>query len=201
MLHNQAILDGLLAVMRHSTEPMAISDPHQPDMPLVAVNAAFTALTGYAETEIVGRNCRFLQGPKTDADTVRRMGECLRAGQGCIQWIENYRRDGSRFWNLLFMSPVMGPDGALLYFFANQHDLSAQTPVPLEEFPIGTAHMPPQIQSEFQLLLLEIVEDQREAGAAASAAERSRALQATLASARQAAALSMRLAAGPGVAA
>jgi hypothetical protein len=127
------------------------------------------------------------------------MGALLKSGQGCIQWLENYRKDGSRFWNLLFISPVFGADGALLYFFANQHDLSADSPLVLDGFPLGAAHLPAQQQAEFHRLLLDIVRDEREADAAGSTEERTRALEATLAAARQAAFLSMQLVEGPGV--
>ena len=129
MSKDRILKDGLLAAMRLSAEPMVLSDPRQPDNPIVAANAAFAALTGYEEGFFVGRNCRFLQGPRTDRDTVARMGETLRAGQGCVQWLLNYRRDGSMFWNLLFISPVYGAGGDLQWFFANQHDLSGESPL------------------------------------------------------------------------
>jgi PAS domain S-box-containing protein len=198
MQHREMIQNGLLAAMRHSTEPMVLSDPHAPDMPILAANAAFEALTLYSEAEIVGRNCRFLQGPRTDSETVRRMGALLRDGQGCVQWVVNYRKDGSTFWNLLFISPVFGADGSLLFMFANQHNLSAGSPLALDEFPLGVVHMPPQQQAEFHLVLQSIVQDEQDAASAGSAVGRALALEATLAAARQVAFMSMRLSAGPG---
>ena len=191
MSDEQTLRDGLLATMRHSTEPMVLSDPHQADMPVVAANAAFEALSGYSQAEIVGRNCRFLQGPGTDATTIARIATCLGSEQGCIQWLVNYRRNGSQFWNLLFISPVFGADGRLLYYFANQHDLSAGSPLELDTFPIGMAHMPVRAQEEFHLLLADIGRATRPAMGHA------RALEATLVAARQVAFLSTRLAAGP----
>ena len=193
----QAIQDGLLASMRLSTEPMVLSDPSLPDNPIIAINQAFQDLTGYTGAEITGRNCRFLQGPGTDRGTVASMGACLRAGEGCIQWLVNYRKNGSQFWNLLFISPVLGRDGGLLFFFANQHNLSAGSPLGLEEFPIGIAHMPPPQQAEFHALLLGAGQDARDAEAAGTPDARARALEAALAAARQLAFLSTRLAAGP----
>ena len=191
MDQDQSLRDGLLATLRHSSEPMVLSDPHQPDMPLVAANRAFETLTGYRQAEIIGRNCRFLQGPATDKPTVAKIGACLQQGEGCIQWIVNYRKDGKQFWNLLFISPVFGTDGQVLYFFANQHDLSAQAPLDLDTFPLGTAHMPVRAQAEFHLLLQDIG---RAAGATAGHA---RSLEVTLAAARQVAFLSTRMEAGP----
>ena len=188
MVYEQALRDGLLETIRHSDEPMVLSDPHAADMPLVAVNAAFERLSGYPAAAVVGRNCRFLQGPRTDREVAARIGVALRAGQGCIQALVNHRADGRAFWNLLFISPVFGADGRLLYFFANQHDLSAGTPE-LESFPLGTAHMPVRAQAEFHLLLADI-------GRVRPPAEDARSLETTLAAARRVAFLSVRMEAG-----
>ena len=188
MAYEQALRDGLLETIRHSDEPMVLSDPHAADMPLVAVNAAFERLTGYTAEAVVGRNCRFLQGPRTDREVAAGIGAALRAGQGCIQALVNHRADGRAFWNLLFISPVFGADGRLLYFFANQHDLSASSPE-LESFPLGTAHMPVRAQAEFHLLLADI-------GRARRPAEDARSLETTLAAARRVAFLSVRMEAG-----
>ena len=85
----------------HSTEPMVLSDARLPDYPMVVVNDAFAALTGYPRSESVGRNCRFLQGAGTDQETARRIGRTIVAGRGCIEWIVNHRKDGEAFTNLL----------------------------------------------------------------------------------------------------
>lgn len=190
--------EGLEAVMAHSAEPLVLCDPHLEDMPLISVNAAFEALCGYPASEIVGRNCRFLQGPKTDREIVARIGQNVRAGVGCVQWIENYRRDGSRFWNLLFISPIHDSAGRLRYFFANQHDLSAERPLELDEFVLGSAHMPEESAAAFRSLLMTIGADQRALAGADTAAMRASALASVLAGAREAARRSVRLAAGPG---
>ena len=95
---------------------------------MVVANRAFAKLTGYPIEEIVGRNCRFLQGGRTDPVSPRRIRACLDAGQGCIEWIVNYRRDGSQFYNLLFISPVRDPGGTVLFFFGNQLDITMGSP-------------------------------------------------------------------------
>lgn len=105
---------------------MALSDPNLPGCPLVYVNPAFMELTGYSFEESVGRNCRFLQGPDTDPDTVRQIRESLAAGQAFDQEIYNYRKDGSGFWNALYISPVLDDDGKLIYYFASQIDVTAR---------------------------------------------------------------------------
>jgi PAS domain S-box-containing protein len=103
---------------------MCMTDPRRPDNPIILVNDAFTALTGFPREEAVGRNCRFLQGPDTDAGDVARMSEALRAGQGIELEILNYRKDGTPFWNALVISPVRDGSGEVAYYFASQHDVS-----------------------------------------------------------------------------
>ncbi len=147
------IRDALTMAMQHSTAPMVLCDPHLPDTPMVAVNPAFAALTRYPMQEIVGRNCRFLQGPRTDPVSPPRIRACLEAGQGCIEWIVNYRRDGSHFYNLLFISPVRDAAGTLLFFFGNQLDITMGSPVWLNEVPFGSAHLVPAQEAEFHALL------------------------------------------------
>ena len=148
---------ALLAAVANSTEPMVLSDARLPDLPMVAVNAAFETLSGYPRIELVGRNCRFLQGAATDPATRARIGRCLRSGEGCIEWIVNYRKNGATFWNLLFISPVFGGDGDLRYFLGNQLDITGGLPDWLGEVTFGRAHMSPDIQAEFNGLLQEIL--------------------------------------------
>ena len=103
---------------------MALSDPNLPDCPLVYVNPAFSELTGYDFEAAVGRNCRFLQGAETDRDAVQRIRSAVKERRSINEEIFNYRRDGSGFWNALYMSPVFDDDGKLIYFFSSQIDIS-----------------------------------------------------------------------------
>lgn len=148
---------ALLAAVANSTEPMVLSDARSPDLPMVAVNTAFEALSGYPRIELVGRNCRFLQGAASDPATRGRIGHCLRAGEGCIEWIVNYRKNGVAFWNLLFISPVFEADGSLRYFIGNQLDITGGLPDWLGEVTFGRAHMSPAVQAEFNGLLQDIL--------------------------------------------
>jgi PAS domain S-box-containing protein len=118
---------GLLwSVMSVSPLSMVLTDPHQPDYPVIFVNRAFTTLTGFSEKEALGRNCRFLQGPDTDLAAVRVLGDAVAAvGEAQID-LWNYRKDGSRFWNSMFVGPVIGRDGRLLYYFGSQSDATAR---------------------------------------------------------------------------
>ena len=162
MTEPNAITGALLATIMHSTEPMVVTDPRLPDHPMIAVNPAFEALTGYAAAEIVGRNCRLLQGDGTDPETPPRIGRCIAERRGCIEWIVNYRRDGSKFWNLLFISPVFAQDGTLLHFFGNQRNITQGPPPDLPDFILGKVDMPLQGQAEFHALMLGILDEPRD---------------------------------------
>src|SRR3712207_3038169 len=91
-----ALGDPFAVAFRATRMPMVITDPRQPDNPIIFVNDAFTHLTGYARSEVVGRNCRFLQGPDTDPETIALVRERLKTGEGFETEILNYKKDGSR---------------------------------------------------------------------------------------------------------
>jgi len=193
MMEDHAIGEALTAAIMHSTAPMVLSNPRLADCPMVAMNQAFVDLTGYSCDEMLGRNCRFLQGPKTDPDSAPRIRTCLEAGQGCIEWIVNYRRDGSVFWNLLFISPVRDEDGTLLYYFGNQLDITKGFPDWLVDVSFGRAHVVPALEQEFHALLREI---DGNTGPAESAAARAQSLERIVAAAHRLAEISTSLAPG-----
>ncbi|TNC67209.1 histidine kinase famiy protein [Rubellimicrobium roseum] len=112
------------AAVEMTRMPMILTDPRQPDNPIVFANKAFLDLTGYEEQEVLGRNCRFLQGPKTDRDTVSVLRDAVKAHEPVSLEILNYKRDGTPFWNAVFIGPVHNPQGELLYFFASQLDVT-----------------------------------------------------------------------------
>ena len=89
-----------------SSVSFTISDPRRPDNPLVWVNPAFQRMTGYEPAEIIGRNCRFLQGQGTDRAAVRRVREAIEQGEAVRAELLNYRKDGTPFWNSFTISPV-----------------------------------------------------------------------------------------------
>ena len=98
-------LDGrgnvFFAAVSMTRMPMIVTDPLQSEDPIVFANGAFLDLTGYSEAEILGRNCRFLQGPRTDPETVQHIRDALATRQPFAAEILNYRRDGTPFWNCL----------------------------------------------------------------------------------------------------
>jgi PAS domain S-box-containing protein len=103
---------------------MIVTDPKRNDNPVIFCNAAFEKMSGYKLEEIIGRNCRFLQGPETDSETIDQVRQAIRDRVEIAVEVLNYRKNGSTFWNALFVSPVFSDTGELLYFFGSQLDIS-----------------------------------------------------------------------------
>lgn len=104
-----------------------VSDACQPDMPIVYASPEFCSMTGYDMAEVVGRNCRFLQGEQTNQDTRQALHKALEERRMITADILNYRKDGSHFWNRLRMKPIVGEDDKMMYV------LGIQNVVPEEE--------------------------------------------------------------------
>ena len=114
------------AALSQSRMAMVVSDPRQEDNPLVAVNDAFSHLTGYGGDEVLGRNCRFLQGPRTEREDVQRIKDAVAERRTAYVELLNYRKDGTTFWNALHFGPVYDDDGELIHFFGTQWDVTAK---------------------------------------------------------------------------
>lgn len=112
------------AAIEMTRMPMLLTDPNQDDNPIVFANKAFLDLTGYEEEEVLGRNCRFLQGAQTDRNAVAELRDAVAARASVALELLNYRRDGSPFWNAVFIGPVYDTQGKLQYFFASQLDVT-----------------------------------------------------------------------------
>lgn len=112
--------------LESSTDGVVISDMTLPDQPIIYVNPAFERITGYRRDEVLGRNCRFLQGPETSRETVAKLHRAVMAGQPCDVILRNYRKDGSLFWNELSVAPVISADGRATHFIGVQNDITAR---------------------------------------------------------------------------
>ncbi|MCW2365181.1 PAS domain S-box-containing protein [Sphingobium sp. B7D2B] len=112
------------AAIEMTRMPMILTDPNLPDNPIVFANKAFLDLTLYEESEIIGRNCRFLQGAETDRERIAELRDAVARHESIALEILNYRRDGTPFWNAVFIGPVYDVSGKLLYFFASQLDVT-----------------------------------------------------------------------------
>lgn len=105
-------------------EVYCITDPSLPDNPIVYASEEFYNTTQYGMEYVIGRNCRFLQGPQTSIAAVRRLIACLSKGEESCETILNYRRDGSPFLNLLLLAPMYDNKGKVRYFLGCQIDVS-----------------------------------------------------------------------------
>ncbi len=118
--------DPFVAIFNDANLPMAISDPTLADNPVIYVNFAFERLTGYPQPEVVGRNCRFLQGPQTKTEDVARIREAVTKSERVEVDLLNYRKDGTPFWNRLLVAPVLDQNRQLRYCIASQHDVTLE---------------------------------------------------------------------------
>ncbi len=108
-----ATMDGIL-----------ITDPSQPDHPIIHCNASFERITGFARSEALGRNCRFLQGTDVHQPGLDVLRRAITEHRECRVTIRNYRKNGTMFWNELSVAPVFGADGRLLSYVGVQHDVT-----------------------------------------------------------------------------
>jgi PAS domain S-box-containing protein len=112
------------AAIEMTRMPIILTNPNLPDNPVVFANRAFQDLTGYTEDEVLGRNCRFLQGAHTDREAVAELRHAVEESRAVSVELLNYKRDGTPFWNACFIAPVFDKDDKLLYFFASQLDVT-----------------------------------------------------------------------------
>ena len=110
--------------MAQTRMAVCITDPHAKDNPIIFANRAFAVLTGYEADEVIGTNCRFLQGAETDRAEVARLRRHIEAEEVAVVELLNYRKDGSAFWNALHIGPIYDAEGKLLYFFGSQWDVT-----------------------------------------------------------------------------
>ncbi|CAM6092110.1 unnamed protein product [Calypogeia fissa] len=107
-----------------------VCDATDPEMPILYASAGFTTMTGYTTDEIVGKNCRFLQGPDTDRAEIVKLKEALLKGGIYTGTLLNYKKDGTPFWNLLTLSPIKDDDGKVIKYIGMQAEQNSKEPQP-----------------------------------------------------------------------
>jgi PAS domain S-box-containing protein len=110
--------------MAEARNGILITDARAADSPIVYGNPAFEEMTGYRAEEVMGRNCRFLQGPGTDAAAVAAIRRAIEQERGCLVTLVNYRKDGTPFWQELSIAPMRAADGQLTHFIGIQADVT-----------------------------------------------------------------------------
>ena len=118
--------DPFASAVRATCMPIVVTNPRLPDNPVVFANDAFCLMSGYDRSEIIGRNCRFLQGPESDTFATDRIRAAIAAAEPIEIDIRNHRRNGEPFWNRLMLGPVRDEAGQVAWFFACQLDVSLE---------------------------------------------------------------------------
>ncbi len=105
---------------------ITLSDPDQEDNPLVYANEAFELITGYSREEILGRNCRFLQGDDRDQEGIEQIRQAMRENKSVTFTLRNYRKDGELFYNRFSIRPLFDRQGQVIYYLGVQYDVTNQ---------------------------------------------------------------------------
>ena len=115
---------SIFRMIEDSAVAAVITNPRLPDNPIVACNRAFERLTGYAGDEILGRNCRFLAGPRSEPLLSEEIGQAVRDRRPVLTEIPNFKRDGTPFRNAVMIVPLFDEHGELEYFLGSQSEVS-----------------------------------------------------------------------------
>nr|AML78152.1 putative LOV domain-containing protein [Philonotis fontana] len=117
----------LLDALSSFQQTFVVSDATRPDYPIMYASAGFFTMTGYSAKEVIGHNCRFLQGPETDPEDVAKIRQAVKSGKNFCGRLLNYRKDGSTFWNLLTITPIKDEDDKVIKFIGMQVEVSKYT--------------------------------------------------------------------------
>nr|AML78840.1 putative LOV domain-containing protein [Chamaecyparis hodginsii] len=112
----------LATTLERIEKNFVITDPRLPDNPIIFASDSFLELTEYTREEILGQNCRFLQGPETDQDTVQQIRDAIKDQREITVQLINYTKSGKKFWNLFHLQPMRDQKGELQYFIGVQLD-------------------------------------------------------------------------------
>lgn len=123
-IDNHQEIDWTHNVIDHMRSGVCISDPNLPDNPIIFVNKAFEKMTGYTEEEVMGKNCRFLQGEKTNQPALDVLRQAIKDKKPCHVVLENFKKDGTPFINQLDISVVYNEKGEAIQFVGLQYDIT-----------------------------------------------------------------------------
>lgn len=117
---------SLVKALQTAQQSFIITDPSLPDNPLVYASSGFLELTGYTIDQVLGRNCRFLQGPNTDLRAVDRIRQGIERGEDTTVVLLNYKSDGTMFWNQFFVAALRDADGNIVNYLGVQCKVSEE---------------------------------------------------------------------------
>lgn len=116
--------DIIISAIENSNDGVVITDPNQPDNPIIYSNKVTFEMTGYTQEEMIGINCRFLQGENPDESPKKILREKITANEPVRITLKNYRKDGTMFWNELSITPIKNSQGETTHFIGIQKDVT-----------------------------------------------------------------------------
>jgi len=116
----------LSVILDECVNGITLADPDEEDMPIVYANKAFEQMTGYSQDEVIGRNCRFLQGDDRQQEARYQLSEAIKEKKEQVVTLRNYKKNGELFYNKLKITPLFDRKGQVIYFLGVQYDVSDQ---------------------------------------------------------------------------
>lgn len=123
---NGVIPRVLTQILDSCVNGVTLTDPDLDDSPIVYANKAFEDMCGYPQDQIVGRNCRFLQGADRDQPELDRLRDAIKKSEPIEVTLRNYRKNGELFYNRLVVKPLFDDRGRVVYFLGVQYDITEQ---------------------------------------------------------------------------
>jgi PAS domain S-box-containing protein len=123
---NGLIPHVLTQILDSCVNGVTLTDPDLEDAPIVYANKAFEDMCGYPKEEIVGRNCRFLQGKDRDQPEIDKLRQAIKKGEAVEVTLRNYKKDGELFYNRLDIKPLLDDRGNIVYYLGVQYDITDQ---------------------------------------------------------------------------
>ena len=129
---NGLIPHVLTQILDSCVNGVTLTDPDLEDAPIVYANKAFEDMCGYPKEEIVGRNCRFLQGKDRDQPEIDKLRQAIKKGEAVEVTLRNYKKDGELFYNRLDIKPLLDDRGNIVYYLGVQYDITDQVNAKIE---------------------------------------------------------------------
>jgi PAS domain S-box-containing protein len=123
---NGVIPHVLTQILDSCVNGVTLTDPDMEDAPIVYANKAFEDMCGYPKNEIVGRNCRFLQGQDREQPEIDKLRAAIKKGEAIEVTLRNYRKNGELFYNRLDVKPLLDDRGNIVYYLGVQYDVTNQ---------------------------------------------------------------------------
>jgi PAS domain S-box-containing protein len=124
--------------LESASNGILITDASKPDNPIIYFNSAFKELTGYSDSEILNKNCRFLQGKEKNQEELDILRKAIKNGDSCLVTLRNYKKDGTLFWNDLYITPITNKSGIVTNFIGIQNDVTKRVRAEEEKTHLAT---------------------------------------------------------------